>query len=265
MRFYGNLTKVDKELREVSGLASTEARDAHGEIILKSAIEAALDDYLEFPAVREMHQLSAVGKTIEATMQDGGLYVTAKIVDDDAWEKVVQGVYLGLSVGGKILARDPDDKKTITKIRLDEISLVDRPSNPLSKIDLWRAAGATDPVARAEAALAKADAAIQQLGQPNSSDALLKIFNEQAAKIDRLQKRVDELLAEPAPPKTAGAYGFIAVSKEDDVAGAGFQKKEARADDLVAALGALSEEDRAMLLIKAAHRLPGRVTTVPAQ
>ena len=58
MRFYGNLTKVDEEQRMVWGYASTEATDAHGESILKSAIEAALDDYMDFANIREMHQLS---------------------------------------------------------------------------------------------------------------------------------------------------------------------------------------------------------------
>jgi phage head maturation protease len=141
MRLYGTLTKVDKEQRVVSGYASTEATDAHGETILKSAIEAALDDYLEFANIREMHQLSAVGTAEEASVDDRGLYLAAKIVDDIAWGKVTSGVYKGFSIGGKTLARDPDNKKIITKILLTEISLVDRPSNPEAVFDVWKAAG----------------------------------------------------------------------------------------------------------------------------
>ena len=144
MHFYGSIQKIDAEQRMVFGYASTEAVDMAGEIVLKSAIEAALDDYLEFANLREMHQLSAVGTTEEASVDDKGLYIGAKVVDDIAWGKVTSGVYKGFSVGGKTLARDPNNKKIITKMLLTEISLVDRPSNPEARFDVWKAAGADD-------------------------------------------------------------------------------------------------------------------------
>ena len=39
MHFYGSIQKVDAEKRMIWGYASTEAIDAHGETVLKSAIE----------------------------------------------------------------------------------------------------------------------------------------------------------------------------------------------------------------------------------
>lgn len=144
MQLYGNLTKIDTEQQIVAGYASTECIDRAGEIVLKSAIEDALDDYLEYGNIRQMHQLSAVGKAVDASVDDKGLYIEARIVDDDAWKKVTTGVYAGWSIGGKTLGRDPDNRNIITKIRLDEISLVDRPANPEAVIDLWRAAGLHD-------------------------------------------------------------------------------------------------------------------------
>jgi HK97 family phage prohead protease len=144
MRLYGNIQKIDKEQRIVAGYASTEAVDAHGEVVTKAAIEAALEGYLEFANVREMHQLSAVGVTEEASVDDKGLYIAAKITDDIAWGKVKSGTYKGFSIGGKTLARDPDNRKIITKIALNEISLVDRPSNPEARFDVWKAAGLHD-------------------------------------------------------------------------------------------------------------------------
>jgi HK97 family phage prohead protease len=162
MRLYGRLTKVDSEQRIVGGYASTECVDRAGEIVLKSAIEGALDDWLEFGNIRQMHQLSAVGKAVDASIDDKGLYVEARIVDDAAWQKVKAGVYAGYSIGGKVLARDKDDKKVITKIRLGEISLVDRPSNPEAVFDLFRAAGLHDGGDLVKA-LASRDAAISDL------------------------------------------------------------------------------------------------------
>jgi HK97 family phage prohead protease len=326
MRFYCNLTKVDEEQRMVWGYASTEAIDAHGETITKGAIEAALDDYMEFANIREMHQLSAVGTAEEASVDDKGLYLCAHVVDDTAWEKVTKGVYRGFSIGGKVLARDKDDKKIITKLLLTEISLVDRPSNPEARFDVWKAAGSLDKcisdlprfarvlkdvrglvedaeaddksrdnehqaasairkwfnaglgilrtMAREEydefaavmseaAGADRVDAAHAALGkleralQPDPADVIMKAFAAKDAEIDQLRKRIDELLAEPAPPKTAGAYGFFAVSKEDDAGGAqNLRKAEPDQDDIVAALQAMPEEERALLLTKAALQLP---------
>jgi HK97 family phage prohead protease len=263
VHFYGSIRKVDSEERRVWGYASTEATDGHGEVVLKSAIEDALAEYMEFANVREMHQLSAVGTAEEASVDDKGLWIGAKIVDDVAWSKVTSGVYKGFSIGGKVLARDPDNKKTITKIALNEISLVDRPSNPEARFDVWKAAGAdpTDPIGRANARLDAANAAIAKVRQPDSSDAILKIIQAQDAEIGRLTKRVEELLAEPMPPKTAGAFGLVAVSKEQDSGGAqSFGKAAPSQDEIAKALCEMTEQDRALLLIKAAQQLPRPVT-----
>jgi hypothetical protein len=141
MKIYFPFAKVDAEQREVWGYASTEARDDQGEIIKRDALIAALGDYMKFANIREMHQLSAVGVAKEAAVDDRGLYVGAKIVDDQAWQKVVEGVYKGYSIGGRITHRDPADFKTITGLVLNEISLVDRPANPEAIFDYWKAGG----------------------------------------------------------------------------------------------------------------------------
>jgi hypothetical protein len=142
MKIYLPIAKVDAERREVWGYASTEARDDQGEVVRREALIAALGDYMRFANIREMHQLSAVGIAREAAVDDRGLYVGARIVDDQAWQKVVEGVYKGYSIGGQITERDPADYKTITGLVLNEISLVDRPANPEAVFDYWKAAGA---------------------------------------------------------------------------------------------------------------------------
>jgi phage head maturation protease len=142
MKIYLPIAKIDAERREVWGYASTEARDDQGEIVTRDALTAALGDYMRFANIREMHQLSAVGVAREAAVDDKGLYVGARIVDDQAWQKVVEGVYKGYSIGGRTTQRDPTDYKTITGLVLNEISLVDRPANPEAVFDYWKAAGA---------------------------------------------------------------------------------------------------------------------------
>ncbi|MGH7044941.1 MAG: DUF6582 domain-containing protein [Stellaceae bacterium] len=142
MKIYLPIAKIDAGRREVWGYASTEARDDQGEIVKREALMAALGDYMRFANIREMHQLSAVGIAREAAVDDKGLYVGARIVDDQAWQKVVEGVYKGYSIGGVVTGRDPADYKTITGLVLNEISLVDRPANPEAVFDYWKAAGA---------------------------------------------------------------------------------------------------------------------------
>ncbi|GGF22798.1 hypothetical protein GCM10011611_31060 [Aliidongia dinghuensis] len=141
MRIYAPLQKIDEEQRMVYGYASTEALDSQGEIIKREAIEAALPGFMRFGNIREMHQPSAVGKAKGATIDDKGLYLAAKIVDDDAWAKVKEGVYSGFSVAGQVTARDPMQKHVITGCQLSEISLVDRPANPEAVFEMFKAGG----------------------------------------------------------------------------------------------------------------------------
>jgi phage head maturation protease len=227
MRLYGTIEKADAETRMVYGYASTEAVDASGETILKSAIEGALEDYLKFANIREMHQLSAVGTAEEATVDDKGLYLAAHIVDDAAWAKVTSGVYKGFSIGGKVLARDPLNKKTITKVALYEISIVDRPQNPEARFDVWKAAGTQEPeMAKAkgkEAASTETIAPVVEktvtpppavdpeitdpvakgMAEKDAADALVKVAKARAALVESgLEKAVvDALSAEDAVAK----------------------------------------------------------------
>ena len=170
MEVFLPLEKVDAEQRLVYGYASTEARDSQGEIVTRAAIEAALPAYMEFANIREMHQLSAVGVVKSAGLDDKGLLLEAKVVDDAAWEKVREGVYKGLSIGGRVTRRDALNKAIITGVDLTEISLVDRPANPEALIAAYKAAGAADVADR----IAKA-ASIEKVGARNSKADLERI------------------------------------------------------------------------------------------
>lgn len=141
MRFFGQIEKTykdDQGFLIVCGHASTEALDSQGEVVKREAIEAALPDFMKFGNIREMHQPSAVGKAVVASMDDKGLYIEAKIVDPVAALKCEEGVYGGFSIGGKCTGRDPLAKNTITGLRLTEISVVDRPANPEATFTLFK-------------------------------------------------------------------------------------------------------------------------------
>ncbi|GEP00655.1 hypothetical protein [Methylobacterium haplocladii] len=145
MRFFLSLQKADENdngTLTVTGIASSEATDAAGETITADAIRDALPDFFAHGSgpLREMHQLSAAGTVDVAEVgDDDRTVITATVVDPVAILKIKSGTYKGFSIGGKVLARDPAKRKTITKIRLNEISLVDRPCNPEAVFDVWKA------------------------------------------------------------------------------------------------------------------------------
>lgn len=132
------LSKVDAEQRMVWGYASTDNLDSQGEVVTRKAIEDALPEYMNFANIREMHSMSAVGVCKQADMDDRGLYIAVKVVDGNAWTKVQEGVYKGFSIGGRVMPGGREGN-SITKMRLTEISLVDRPANPECVIDAWKA------------------------------------------------------------------------------------------------------------------------------
>lgn len=162
---YCDILKIDEEGRIVEGVATSPEMDDEagiwlgqayeGDVVETDAIRAALPDYMQFANVREMHQPSAAGVVLEARilnepmeiagrlLKEGALYIRAKIVDDQAWTKVKEGVYKGFSIGGKVLSAIIDKingrtARVIKALKMVEISLVDRPRNPASLVLLWK-------------------------------------------------------------------------------------------------------------------------------
>jgi hypothetical protein len=148
------IAKQDTEQRIVYGIASTDTLDGQGgvmdgvpfvgDIVDPSAIEGALDDYMQWANVREMHNSHAAGTALAADIVDGKLMLAVKVVDDTAWKKVREGVYKGFSIGGRVikavLEKLPDGRyvRRILKLLLTEISLVDRPANPDARILVFK-------------------------------------------------------------------------------------------------------------------------------
>lgn len=145
------ITKVNEEARTVSGFASVDNLDEHGDII---TAECAYDAFKRFRGnLREMHQHIAVGKVVDFDQKPvydaesdkiySGVYVTAYISTgaQDTWEKVVDGTLNGFSIGGNLVdSEDIFDKeighpvRVVTKMDLHELSLVDNPANQLANV-----------------------------------------------------------------------------------------------------------------------------------
>jgi len=145
------IAKVNKEKRTVSGFASLDNVDRHGDIVTAEANRKAFEGFRG--NIREMHQPTAVGKMInfkEDTFFDkatgkkyNGVYVTAYVSKgaQDTWEKVLDGTLTGFSIGGNIVDAkmeksdgDSEERRVIHNYDLHELSLVDSPANPLANI-----------------------------------------------------------------------------------------------------------------------------------
>lgn len=145
MKIYGAIQKIEEEddgTIRITGIASTEDIDNAGEIVRADAIRKAVPKYTQYPSLREMHGLSAAGTTTEIEVGDDNITrIVGHVVDPVAIKKVRTGTYRGLSIGGKVVKRDPDDRKIITEIDLKEISLVDRPCNESCSMSLLKVGG----------------------------------------------------------------------------------------------------------------------------
>lgn len=135
--------KVDVAKREVWGIVTAEVPDKEDEVCdydkslpyyknWMTEISKATDGK-SIGNLREMHQLTAVGKGIgyEFRENEKEIFMGFKVVDDDAWKKVDEGVYTGFSQGGRKvgdMVPDPVYKGCMRYVAdPSEVSLVDNP------------------------------------------------------------------------------------------------------------------------------------------
>lgn len=213
MQLYGEIIKVEAQddgAIKVVGVASTGAVDEADERVLPQAMKAALPAYMRFGALREMHGLSAAGATLSAQVDDdGATRIEALVVDPVAVKKVQMGVYKGFSIGGKVLARDPADRKVITKLKLNEISLVDRPCNPEAVIDMWKADLApAGPAPTNVEVIARAIAMANAAGKPGRhTEFVVKAREALVREAEEAEPPPMELLEDAEPIEAAVKVG----------------------------------------------------------
>src|SRR3954464_11173802 len=159
IQLFAALTKVHEARREVWGLATAEVVDKDGEIFDYSSSRPYFEAWSqEFVAatsgrslgnVREMHRSSAVGKVVDLQFDDDHktIAVGAKIVDDNEWQKCVEGVYTGFSIGGDYVKKWKDSENPQLMrytAKPAEISLVDNPCVPTAQFSVVKADGASE-------------------------------------------------------------------------------------------------------------------------
>lgn len=131
--------KIDEAKREVYGLVTAQIPDKEDEVCdypstlpyYKAVAEemGKATDGANIMPLREMHQLSAVGKGTQLVGHDDTkeILMGFKVVDDNAWKKVVERVYTGFSQGGDYVRKWIQDGMQYYTAKPSEVSLVDNP------------------------------------------------------------------------------------------------------------------------------------------
>ena len=165
LNLFAKLTKVDEAQRLIYGRAVDETPDRSGEVFDYATSKPhfqkwsdetrTASDGQSLGNLRAMHGKVAAGKLTGIDFDDVGkaIDVVAKVVDDNEWKKVLEGVYTGFSIGGSYVKKwddasiKKDDGKAMKRYTAgpSELSLVDRPCVPSSKFfDIQKADGVVE-------------------------------------------------------------------------------------------------------------------------
>ena len=216
------LTKVDIAQRLVYGTLAAEVADHSGEIMdydtAKPAFKAWSDEIAKstdgksLGNVRAMHKDIAAGKLISIDFDDENKKVIgcAKIIDNNEWEKVLEGVYTGFSMGGAYAKRwacpaNANLKRYTPKVA--EVSIVDNPCIPVATFEVIKADGSHEM--RKFKVAADADADLKQVWQARDGTTFTK-------KAEALQKNIDLAATATLAPVQAAIDAMGALKKAQD-------------------------------------------------
>jgi len=145
-------TKLNAQTGEFVGVMTSETPDEDREIMDFDQSRPYFEEWSDtafkrsggksYGNLREMHGLTAAGKLTRPPVFDTKtkkILVHGLIVDPIAMRKANEGVYVGLSIGGRYVDRYPDpDHPGFTRYVADptELSLVDSPNNPDATMEL---------------------------------------------------------------------------------------------------------------------------------
>lgn len=200
MNLFAQITKVDEAKRLVIGRAVQEVPDLADEIFdyesSKPHFKAWSDEFSKdtegksLGNLRAMHGKVAAGKLVGIDFNDGdkAVDISAKVVDEGEWMKVLEGVYTGFSIGGSYVGERKTEKiggKEIKRYTAKpaEISLVDSPCVPSAKFFQVHKADGSD------AAVAFKTAAAQAGSPPPGADGAHT--SEPASAADLIKKDLE--------------------------------------------------------------------------
>jgi hypothetical protein len=166
LNVFVRILRKDAAKRLVYGVCAQEERDKSNEIFdyasskpyfqkwSAAAMERTTkaDLPISYGNVRAQHGKIAAGKLVSIEFDDANkcIPVVAKIVDDNEWNKVQEGIYSGFSIGGSYVNKWADGSATRYTASPAEISLVDSPAMPSAVFSAVKNAGSDDDMVQRE-------------------------------------------------------------------------------------------------------------------
>lgn len=155
------MLKVDEEQRLVYGVMAEEVVDNSGEVFDYASSKPHFEKWSEDSYntsngmskgnVRTMHGKVAAGKLTDIAYDDAAKRIecVAKVVDDNEWNKVLEGVYTGFSIGGRYAKRwaeKSDSGESVQRYTAQpvEVSLVDKPCIPTATFQMIKSDGTVE-------------------------------------------------------------------------------------------------------------------------
>jgi len=218
MDIFVPILKVDAAKREVYGVMAEDAKDKSGETFdyetSKPYVKAWSEDALRrtmvagqeasLGNVRGQHSKVAAGKLVDIQFDDKRkcIPVIAKIVDDNEWKKVEEGVYTGFSIGGSYVKRWADGATIRYTANPREVSIVDNPCMYGATFTMVKANGAFEHRGFAGA-----------LSNPSSELAQLRV--QVRAQMEELLTKINGLLVSRAAATGPARFNPAGVEKGD--------------------------------------------------
>jgi len=126
----------------VSGIATDSSIDSDQQICDPEWLKSAMPNWFRWGNIREQHSHIAAGVAEGYEVRDGQHWVTARVVNSESVKKIEHKVLKGFSIGISSPRVIKDDKAAGGRIidgEIVEISLVDRPANPVCVLSLAKA------------------------------------------------------------------------------------------------------------------------------
>ena len=126
----------------VSGIATDSSIDSDQQVCDPEWLKSAMPNWFRWGNIREQHSHIAAGVAEEYEVRDGQHWVTARVVNSESVKKIEHKVLKGFSIGISSPRVIKDDKAAGGRIidgEIVEISLVDRPANPVCVLSLAKA------------------------------------------------------------------------------------------------------------------------------
>ena len=195
------LFKINEEQRLVYGRATKEAVDRAGEVMDYETSKPNFIKWSEdfanrthgksYGAIREQHDakkaVGKIAKPLSFVDEEKAIDICVKVVDDEAWEKVKEGVLTSFSIGGSYGKQWTDDEGMLHYTAVPtEISLVDQPCLPEAVIEYVKADGSIE-----KKTIKKGEKTMDEMQKANvleelqkTDETVMQDFKEALAKAD---------------------------------------------------------------------------------